>query len=54
MDIFVERYLKVLKTFVRRKTRPEGSIVKGNLLQKTMKNCQDFIQDHGVVMWASY
>lgn len=44
---FVERYLKVLKNFVRQKARPEGSIIEGYLLQETMENCQDFIQDAG-------
>jgi len=30
----IERYIKVLKVFVRQKARPEGSIVEGYLIQE--------------------
>ena len=40
---FVERYMKVLKGFVRQKAKPEGSMSEGYLLQETMGMLHDEI-----------
>jgi hypothetical protein len=40
----IERYLKILKNFVRQKARPEGSIAEGHLQQEKI---QKFIEKFG-------
>jgi hypothetical protein len=43
VDVFVERYMKILYDFMRQKAKPEGSMSEGYLLQKTMGMLQDKI-----------
>jgi hypothetical protein len=40
---FVERYMKTLKDFVRQKTKPEGSMSEGYLLQEAIGMLHDKI-----------
>jgi len=41
----IERYLKTLKGFVRQKSRPEGSMGEGYLVQEVMGVCHNIIGD---------
>eukprot|EP00249_Psilotum_nudum_P026801 c33556_g1_i1 orf=2-172(-) len=47
---FLERFMKTLKGFVRRKARPEGSMAKGWLVQKPLVYISDYLSDWKSVM----
>ena len=41
----IERYMKVLKKFVRNKAKPEGSICEGYLMQEAIGFCTEYMKD---------
>ena len=41
----IERYMKVLKIFLRNKAKPEGSICEGYLMQEAIGFCTEYMKD---------
>ncbi|XP_060202854.1 uncharacterized protein LOC132631278 [Lycium barbarum] len=42
---YIERYLRTLKNYVRNKSRPEGSIAEGYLVEECMTFCSKYLTD---------
>jgi hypothetical protein len=54
---FVERYMKTLKDFVRQKTKPEGSISEGYLLQEALEvhhNTIGHLDEYAPRVWKEF
>jgi hypothetical protein len=57
LDVFLERYMKKLKGFVRQREKPEGSMAKGYIPYESFYYASEYIKQidntPGVVIWEN-